>query len=72
MRRGIVCAVVGGRLEVVVLLGERHGLGLLQFTLVLLHERGVNGDLGRRERGRGDELERVVAVAVQECVSICG
>ena len=45
----------------VLLVGEGGGLGGLELGLVLGHQVGVNLDLGRRERGRGDELEGGVA-----------
>ena len=41
----------------VLLVGKGRGLGALELLLVLLHERGVDLDLGRGERGRGDKVE---------------
>lgn len=51
----------GDRLEVVVLFRQRRSSGLVELLLVLRHEVLVDLDLGRGERGRGDELEVRVA-----------
>ena len=48
-------------LEVVVFVGQGRCLGRFELLRVLVHEGLVDLDFGRRERGRGDKVERAVS-----------
>ena len=51
-----------GRLQIIVFLRERDSLGVLELSLVLCHQGGVDRDFCGCEGGSSDELQRRVAV----------
>lgn len=45
----------------IILIGKRHGVGLLEILLHGLHDLGVDGGLGGSQGGGGDKLQRGVS-----------